>query len=198
MLKEDIFVYILIIFILLVCYQIYRTTPYFHLKCIVATKNGNTYCVRENNLSKKSVELLAKIDDKCKRLVEYIYNAHPNNESVKRLHKNFSSTKIQEILPTSTLTAYTENKGKKIAFCVHKDNTDEEKELIEEDILFFVAMHELGHVMSKSVGHTEEFWNNFKFILQEATNANMYTPINYKKEPKEYCGMTINSNPYFN
>ena len=54
MLKENIFVYILIAFIILVCYQIYRTTPYFHLKCIISSKNGNTYCVRERNIKRSS------------------------------------------------------------------------------------------------------------------------------------------------
>jgi hypothetical protein len=199
MLKENIFVYILIVFIILVCYQIYRTTPYFHLKCIISSKNGNTYCVREREISEDAVELLAKIDDKCNKLIDYISKVHPNNEDVKRLKENYKHVKIQEILPTSTLTAYTENKGTKIAFCLNKnDKQGKTNRLIEEDVLFFVAMHELGHVMSKSVGHNEEFWSNFKFILQEAKNANMYQPIDYSKEPKSYCGMEINSNPYFN
>ena len=199
MLKENIFVYILIVFIILVCYQIYRTTPYFHLKCIISSKNGNTYCVREREISKDAVELLAKIDDKCNKLIDYISKVHPNNEDVKRLKENYKDVKIQEILPTSTLTAYTENKGAKIAFCLNKnDKQTKTNRLIEEDVLFFVAMHELGHVMSKSVGHNEEFWSNFKFILQEAKNANMYQPVDYSKEPESYCGMEINSNPYFN
>lgn len=199
MLKENIFVYILIVFIILVCYQIYRTTPYFHLKCIISSKNGNTYCVREREISKDAVDLLAKIDDKCNKLIDYISKVHPNNEDVKRLKENYKDIKIQEILPTSTLTAYTENKGAKIAFCLNKnDKQTKTNKLIEEDVLFFVAMHELGHVMSKSVGHNEEFWSNFKFILQEAKNANMYQPVDYSKEPESYCGMEINSNPYFN
>jgi predicted metal-dependent hydrolase len=199
MLKENIFVYILIVFIILVCYQIYRTTPYFHLKCIISSKNGNTYCVREREISKDAVDLLAKIDDKCNKLIDYISKVHPNNEDVKRLKENYKDVKIQEILPTSTLTAYTENKGAKIAFCLNKnDKQTKTNKLIEEDVLFFVAMHELGHVMSKSVGHNEEFWSNFKFILQEAKNANMYQPVDYSKEPEAYCGMEINSNPYFN
>lgn len=199
MLNQDHFIYILIIFIILVCYQIYKTTPYFHLKCILSSKNGNTYCVRERELSHKAVELLAKIDNKCRNLIEYMYKIHPNNESVKRLRKNYENVKIQEILPTSTLTAYTENKGSKIAFCLNKnDKKSKNNKLIEEDVLFFVAMHELGHVMSKSVGHNDEFWTNFKFILQEAKNANMYNPVDYSKNPEEYCGMEINSNPFFN
>ena len=199
MLKDNIFVYILITFIILVCYQIYRTTPYFHLKCIISSKNGNTYCVREREISQDAVELLAKIDNKCKVLIDYISKIHPNDEAVNRLRKNYKNVKIQEILPTSTLTAYTENKGSKIAFCLNKnDKQSKDNRLIKEDVLFFVAMHELGHVMSKSVGHNEEFWSNFKFILQEAKNANMYNPIDYSKEPESYCGMEINSNPYFN
>ena len=199
MLKENTFVYILIVFILLICYQIYRITPYFHLKCIISSKNGNTYFVREREISEDAVELLAKIDVKCKRLIEYMVKVHPNNEAVNRLQENYKNVKIQEILPTSTLTAYTENKGSKIAFCLNKnDKQSKSNKLIEEDVLFFVAMHELGHVMSKSVGHNEEFWSNFKFILQEAKSANMYNPVDYSKEPESYCGMEINSNPYFN
>ena len=75
MLKDNIFVYILITFIILVCYQIYRTTPYFHLKCIISSKNGNTYCVREREISQDAVELLAKIDNKCKVCLLYTSDA---------------------------------------------------------------------------------------------------------------------------
>ena len=61
----------------------------------------------------------------------------------------------------------------------------------------FVALHELSHVASKSIGHTDEFWDNFKFILIEAEKIGVYKPIDYKNEKTEYCGMTINDNPYY-
>ena len=60
----------------------------------------------------------------------------------------------------------------------------------------FVAIHELGHVMSESVGHTDEFWRNFKFIRSSGGNQYL-SPIDYKKNPKNYCGMEITDNPYF-
>ena len=63
--------------------------------------------------------------------------------------------------------------------------------------LTFVALHELAHVATLSVGHTEEFWNNFKFLLQEAKKIGIYNPVNYKKEPARYCGMNIDDNPYY-
>jgi hypothetical protein len=51
--------------------------------------------------------------------------------------------------------------------------------------------------MCKSYGHNQEFWENFKFILENAEAANIYSSEDYKKKPKEYCGMTISDNPLY-
>jgi hypothetical protein len=51
--------------------------------------------------------------------------------------------------------------------------------------------------MTKSVGHVDEFWQNFKFLLQNAEKINIYQPIDYKTKPQSYCGMTISDNPYY-
>ena len=102
---------------------------------------------------------------------------------------------MKEILPTSKYTAYSENKGEKLAFCVTK--TKKGNNLIDENTLTFVAIHELAHVCSKSVGHKDEFWQNFKFLLDNAVEINIYDPQDYKTKPKEYCGMKITDNPYY-
>ena len=104
---------------------------------------------------------------------------------------------IIETLPTSKYTAYSQNKGEKLAFCLNatKDNPEQ---LIDLNTLTFVALHELAHVATKSVGHTPEFWDNFKFLLIQAEKINIYNPMDYKNNPKNYCGMTITDNPYFN
>ena len=51
--------------------------------------------------------------------------------------------------------------------------------------------------MSESIGHKKEFWQNFKFLLKNAVEIEVYNPIDYKKKPKKYCGMTITDNPYY-
>jgi hypothetical protein len=51
--------------------------------------------------------------------------------------------------------------------------------------------------MTTSVVHKQDFCQNFKFVLENAKDANIYQPVDYKKAPKEYCGMTINDNPYY-
>ena len=99
-------------------------------------------------------------------------------------------------LPTSSYTAYSENKGEKIAFCLNTQKENNET-LIDIDTLSFVAIHELAHVMTLSIGHKQEFWDNFKFLLENAKEAGIHTPRNYKDEPAEYCGMKITDNPYY-
>ena len=100
-----------------------------------------------------------------------------------------------ETLPTSEYTAYSENKGEKLAFCLNKEK--EGNQLIDPNTLMFVAIHELSHIATKSIGHKDEFWNNFKFLLGEAKKIGVYEPEDYKKNSKRYCGTNITDNPYF-
>jgi hypothetical protein len=51
--------------------------------------------------------------------------------------------------------------------------------------------------MTLSEGHKREFWQNFKFLLEQAKAANIYNPVDYKKNPESYCGMEITDNPYY-
>ena len=120
---------------------------------------------------------------------------YPERPNVERLVENFNPQKVKEILPTSTYTAYSENKGEKLAFCV--TTTKEGNKLIDENTLTFVAIHEVAHTMTKSIGHKEEFWRNFKFLLTNAVDMGIYAPIDYKEKPAKYCGMTINDNPFY-
>ena len=194
--KGEILVYMFIGFILIVCIYMYLDTDAFQLKCIVSTVDGNKYCVRERADIQAAADLLAKITEKCKKLVEYMGEKHGEKENVQRLVKGYNPKKIMETLPTSEYTAYSENKGEKIAFCLNEKKTGESN-LIDEHTLMFVAIHELSHVMTKSIGHKSEFWENFKFLLQNAKDAGIHDPEDYKKKPKEYCSMKINDNPYY-
>lgn len=193
--KQNIFFYILVGFVLLISLKIYYESDAFQLKCIIASKDGNRYCVRERDKLEPAANLLASVTHRCKDLVQYMGKKNPEDDRVKRLSNGFNPKKIMETLPTSELTAYSENKGEKIAFCLNKNKVDDD--LIDLNTLTFVAIHELSHIMTKSVGHKQEFWENFKFLLENAKESGIYQPVDYKKKPKEYCGMTINDNPYY-
>ena len=165
------------------------------LKCVISHVDGNTYCVRERAKIQLVADLLAKVTKKLGKLVEYMKQNHPDHNMTKRLVENFNPQKVYETLPTSKHVAYTQNKGKKMAFCVTKQK--EGNNLIDENTLTFVAIHEMAHIATESVGHKQEFWNNFKELLKYSKDAGVYEPERYKLEPKEYCGMKITDNPYF-
>jgi hypothetical protein len=193
--KQEIFTYIVIAFVLLLCLKIYYESDAFELKCIISSVDGNRYCVRERQKLELAADLLAKVTQKCKMLVEYMRQKYPDDPRVKRLVKGFNPKKISETLPTSELTAYSENKGEKIAFCLNTTKTG--NKLIDLNTLTFIAIHELSHITTKSIGHKQEFWQNFKFMLKNAVDIGLYDPEDYKQNPKEYCGMKITDNPYF-
>jgi hypothetical protein len=193
--KHSWFFYIFVFFILFLCLRVYLDSDAYNLKCIIASKDGNRYCVREREKLELAANLLATVTQKMKDMVKYLKEKHPEDPRVIKLVAGFNPQRISETLPTSELTAFSENKGEKIAFCLN--TTKEGNKLIDINTLTFVALHELTHVMTTSIGHKQDFWQNFKFVLENAKEANIYMPVDYKKNPQEYCGMTINDNPYY-
>ena len=193
--KHTIFLYVVVVFVILFSLRIYYESDAFNLKCVISTKDGNKYCVRERAKLKDAADLLAQVAGKCKRMVAYMDQHHPKDERTIRLVQNFNPKKICETLPTSEMTAYSENKGEKIAFCLNK--AKDGPKLIDLNTLTFVALHELSHLMTSSIGHKQDFWSNFKFLLDNAKKANIYQPVDYKANPQEYCGTQITDNPFY-
>ena len=188
--------YVLAFFTIVMIVKIYLESDWRNLTCIISTVDGNKYCVREQSRMDQVADLLAHTTSDLKRLVEAANEKYPDRENVKRLVDGFNPKKIYEILPTSEYTAYSENKGEKLAFCTTKEK-NKGSELIDRETLLFVGIHELSHIMTVSVGHEPEFWKNFKFLLEIAKEAGIHQPYDYKKNPIKYCGMMITDNPYY-
>jgi hypothetical protein len=193
--KQSILIYIIIAFVIFVCLKVYSESDAYNLKCIISDVDGERYCVRERAKMELAANMLAHVTKNCKDLVSYCSKKFPDDENIQRLVQKFNPTKISETLPTSEYTAYSENKGEKLAFCLNKEKNG--TKLIDENTLTFVAIHELAHIMTTSEGHKQEFWQNFKFLLEQAKAAKIYEPVDYKKKPEPYCGMDITDNPYY-
>ena len=193
--KHCVLLYVIIAFVIIIGLKIYSESDAYNLKCIISDVDGKRYCVRERMTMELAANLLASVTQKLKDLVIYCAKNFPDNEKVQRMVQKFNPTKISETLPTSEYTAYSENKGEKLAFCLNKKKNG--SKLIDINTLTFVAIHELAHIMTISEGHKQEFWQNFKFLLEQAKASNIYDPVDYKKNPESYCGMDISDNPYY-
>ena len=194
---ENILTYIFIIFIVVISIKLFLDSDTFNLRCIISSVDGNRYCVRDREDLNLAADHLAKATANMNKLVKHCEIEYPDRDNVRRLHEGYNPQKIYEILPTSQYTAYSENKGEKLAFCIETEKENGKGELIDLNTLTYVAIHELSHIATASVGHNDEFWANFKFLLQEAEKIGIYNPVDYKKTPSRYCGMDIIDNPYY-
>jgi len=186
-----------ILVVLMICFgfKMYKDSDSFNLRCVISKVDGNTYCVRERSKLELAADLLAEATNNMKKLVKYVGANNASNPAVKRLVENFNPDKVSETLPTSEHTAYSENKGEKMAFCLNEDKQG--TRLIDLSTLTFVAIHELAHLMTASIGHKDEFWDNFKFLLNSAKKSGIYEPVDYSKSPVQYCGTRIDENPFY-
>jgi predicted metal-dependent hydrolase len=57
--------------------------------------------------------------------------------------------------------------------------------------MMFVAIHELAHIASNGIGHDKEFYENFKWLLEEANQIGIYKRENFNDKPQMYCGINI-------
>ena len=161
---------------------------------VKSKKDNKEYLVQRLPDSDKAANLISDIRNRLDKLTNYCYKKI-DNEAVKRLKKKFNSDAIVEVGKGSKYTSYSINKGEKIVLCLR--SRDGNNKLIDENTLMFVATHELAHVMTLSVGHTDEFWNNFKFLLKNAIKMNLYKDVDYSKNPQKYCGIVVSSSPLY-
>ena len=151
--------------------------------------DNSNYVVRKLPDAKLAAEKLAKINQKVEILIDSL---DKNRKGVSKLVKNYNPNTLSETGIGAKYTSYSVNKGEKISICIRQTDNS----FIKDNTVIFVVIHELAHVMTESIGHTKEFWDNMKFLLEEGEKVGIYEPINYKEHNEEYCGMTINSTPY--
>jgi len=138
-------------------------------------------------------KLIRRIKVHLDTYVTRLKTRFPDDPRVERLRQRYASTKVFE---SNNHETFTLNKGEQIVMCLR--NYAQHKKLHDEfNLLVFVGLHELAHVMSTSVDHTVEFWANFKFILRCAAEMNLYDPVDYALDPMWYCAMVVHDNPYF-
>ena len=75
-------------------------------------------------------------------------------------------------------------------------------DLEELNLITYVGIHELSHIMSIEIGHGTEFIQNFEFLLNYAKNLfyfdpllkrqiPLYIPLNKLNTSDSYCGVSL-------
>ena len=159
--------------------------------------DNKKYLVQNLPDKKEASNMLALVNQKLNILVKYLSSKYPTDERIKRLNRNYNPDYLMETDSNSSkYTSYSINKGEKVVLCMRSRN--EKKQLEGLNTLLFVALHELSHILTKSIGHTDEFWDNFKFVLVNAVKTGVYKKQDFNKNPVDYCGTKITDTPLNN
>ena len=144
--------------------------------------------------SPNSDEVLFALKHKLQRLKTQLIAKFPNDRRVKLLKERFNVDNVYESLPETNRTSFTVNKGSEIHLCLRDKESGKTHDI---NLLMFVALHELTHVISESWGHNEEFSENFVWLLNQAVFFNEYVPHNYNNDPQPFCGISVSHSPLF-
>jgi len=159
--------------------------------------DGLDYDMQNLPNKEEAVKLMAKIRANLTKLRDS-YSKEPalmNDPPVARFVARYQPDAFSENDMNSPDTSYSENKGQRIVVCLRDKTKAPEYPLIDINTIMFVMLHEMSHLMTESIGHTSEFWDNFKRILHDAVKAGIYVPVNYSRQPTPYCGMLITDSP---
>lgn len=174
-------------------YLVWDTYYMGKLEMVKSTVDQHEYLVQSLPDKQEAADLLANIRKSLDTLTTHLSKMAPDDERTKRILENFRSDRISEGVENTKYTSYSVNKGEKIVFCLRA--RDASKKLMDLNTMMFVALHEIGHVASTEIGHTQQFWDNFRWILEEAIQIGVYKEQDFKTKPVPYCGIMITDSP---
>ena len=191
---ED-FVSFFVVLIFITIIYIHLETKSLDVKFVKSSIDGNEYLVRNEKDKQEAADLLAKIRANLTKIVDHLKNNIDLDKKaeIDLLVRNYRPDRISESSPNNKYTSYSINKGEKIVFCLR--SRDHRNALEREEIMMFVAIHELAHLMTASIGHTPEFWDNMKYLLQVGHRLGIKLKSDYNQDPVSYCGTKITDSP---
>ena len=200
----------LINFLIMVCILLIIIINYTYLyddtDWFTSNVDGKAYRVRNGRTDIKQIKsnLLANLNKKLNFIIENLSNEENKTTEVDRLITKWNrGIVIKEIGRMETDAAYVINK-KYLSLCLKNlcNYTSCNNTIDNINLLTYVGIHEMAHIMSEEIGHGDEFKSNFKFLLDYSKKLNIYDPI-LKKEypvyielvklntPESYCGVSI-------
>lgn len=184
---------------------------------VVSRVDGMRYRVHEGHTGpQRAADTLADLNGRVIDLMRFLRGRYlrgadgelrpERREAVRRLLARYNPDNLAENSPKdpSGDTSYTLDKGAVVAICLRERERDPAargdprvNDIHDLDTLTFVTLHEMTHIAIEDVDHPPRFWSAFRFILEEAEDAGVYTSPRYAQAPRQYCGVKIDYNPRY-
>lgn len=221
---DYIFIIAIVVLIMAVCYRLYK---YMMLSVEYSTIDGKPYYVLPMYEDRqKAADMIAQMNAFATQLMSTMRTVYidtpplsvpaaglkgdadhlrqklmkerqKGKEVYTLLQTRFNPSSVMENEPTSqTDTSYVLNKGEVISICL-RERISGLHTFHSIDILKFVFLHELAHMVTPEYEHSILYWNNFRFLLEFCAKYNLYNATDYGKQNEEYCGLKIEYNPMY-
>lgn len=181
------FLDVFIIFVITLLLVMFIQNHYGEVEYVKSNLDNRHYLVRKLADAQDAADYLADINKRLVKLIRHMIAKFPDNEDVIRMYKNYNVNALSEGSLESGYTSYSVNKGEKVVLCIRQ----KDRSFVDKNVIMYVAIHELAHIMTKEVGHPDSFWRNFKFLLEEAMKIKLYIKVDYRDSPQDYCGIKI-------
>ena len=150
--------------------------------------DGRTYLVQKGGDATVAANALGKINSDIDALIKHMREKYPSDERVHRIAQRFDPAAVSEGSSHTGYTSYSINK-QKMVLCLRQ--TDDS--FAAPNVVMYVALHELAHLSTDTIGHNSDFWTNFRWILKEAIEIGIYKKQDFASDPQPYCGIVVDS-----
>ena len=184
---------IIIVLIIIILYFIISKIVFYNKsEYLKSNTNDKYYLVKDTKNKYNKVELIDKLFNSLNVLLEELKNSNYDFKdiNIEEIQEKIKNSEILENI-TDSDTSYTVNKEEKIILCLADRENDN---LYSYNLLMYVLIHELAHILNTTYGHDDNFKKTFRFILEKAIELNLYTYEDYKNNPVNYCGLILNTN----
>ena len=166
---------------------------------VKSSVDGQTYSVQDLPNKDGAADMLAAIRANIEKIKKhYSQDEFKTDRPASLFVERYKPQNLMENSVTSGETSYSENKGEKIVLCLRDKTAPPSFPLVDLNTVMFVVLHEMAHLMTEELSsgkHTPEFWSNFRRMLEDSAKIGIYSPVNYSRQPQEYCGMMITDSP---
>lgn len=183
------FVWIIIAIMAIIYFMVRIHRVIIDDRVYISASDGQKYLVRNTHKKQETAEALARLNNKVNGFIQRLTDeADIDHKAMTlRLKKRYNPNTLSESKIDKRYTSYTVNKGEQVSLCLR--TRDAEDKIYDDNLIFYVTLHELAHIASITEDHTPEFHKNFRYLLKKASEWNMWKRV---KESFQYCGMHVN------
>jgi hypothetical protein len=153
-----------------------------------AASSGTVFWVKRAPGQELVADRLEVLTKTLRDLLDRTDDLYPNDPRIANVRARWNGRLSETETPGEI--AFSMNKND-VYVCIRAPSTG----LLEDvNTSIYVLLHEIAHIATNSYGHTQEFWENFRWLLEVAEKLGVYTYQDFDTVQTTFCGHNLGNN----